>query len=104
MKNNTDNNTDNKDKNILDISYFDIVNVLNEYVKRIAKEYWKDDGCPPEFLVSLYYGNKDDQIIMITINHNDCLFTEKLFPKKETSIYGYGSVFDQMTNMYDRTM
>lgn len=101
MKNNkVDNNID---KNILDTSYFDIINVLNAYVKRIAKEYWNDNGCPPEFLVSLYYKGEHDQSIMMTINHNDCLFTETLFPK-EVSEFGYESILDQMINMYNRTM
>lgn len=79
---------------------FDIVSIVDEKVQQLAKDYWSEDKCPPEFWVSL---NNEDEAIMITINHLNCKFTERLFPRKNTE-YGYGSVFNQMISMYNQTM
>lgn len=79
---------------------FDIVSIIDEKVQQLAKDYWSEDKCPPEFWVSL---NIEDEAIMITINHLNRKFTERLFPRKDTE-YGYGSVFNQMISMYNQTM
>lgn len=81
----------------------DIVNVIEEKVQQWAKDYWNDDSCPPEFWVSLNNEDENNQSIMISINHLDCKFTERLFPRKNTE-YGYGSIINQMINMYNQTM
>lgn len=81
----------------------DIVSIIDEVVQILVKEYWTDDKCPPEFWVSLNNEDMNDQSIMITINHMDYKFTEKLFPRKDT-LFGYGSLLDQMRNMYNQTM
>lgn len=81
----------------------DIVSIIDETVQSWAKDYWKDDSCPPEFLVSLNNEDEDNQSIMISINHLDKKFTERLFPRKNTE-YGYGSIINQMINMYNQTM
>lgn len=81
----------------------DIINVIEEYVQGLAKDYWSKDECPPEFWVSLNNEDMNAQSIMITINHCDFKFTEKLFPRANTE-YGYDSVLNQMINMYNQTI
>ena len=81
----------------------DIINIINETVQAWAKDYWKEDKCPPEFWVSLNNEDENNQTIMISINHLDYKFTEKLFPRNNTD-FGYGSVLNQMINMYNKTM
>ena len=81
----------------------DIISILEEKVQDYASEYWKADSCPPEFWVTLNNEDMDHQTIMIHINHLGSKFTEKLFPRSNTD-YGYGSVLNQMINMYNKTM
>lgn len=81
----------------------DVVYIIEEKVQQLAKDYWNDDSCPPEFLVSLNNEDENNQSIMITICHLGRKFTEKLFPRKNTE-YGYGSITSQMINMYNQTM
>lgn len=81
---------------------YDIIDVLEKYVQKVAKQHWQNDDCPPKFWVSLDNDNMNNQSIMITINHG-YKFTEKLFPRNNTQ-YGYGSILDQMVSMYNRTM
>lgn len=88
----------------------DVVNIIEEYVQRLAKEHWENDGCPwendgcpPEFWVSLNNEDMNNQKIMITVSHLGRKFTENLFPRSNTE-YGYGSVLDLMINMYNQTM
>ena len=81
---------------------YDIIDVLEKYVQKLAKQHWQNDDCPPKFWVSLDNENMNNQSIMITINHG-YKFTEKLFPRNNTQ-YGYGSILDQMISMYNRTM
>ena len=81
----------------------DIINIIEEKVQSLAKLHWSDDKCPPEFWVSLNNEDMKNQTIMITINHLGYKFTEKLFPRTNTE-YGYGSVLNQMINMYNQTM
>lgn len=87
----------NRDMNIIDILQY----YVDELVK---KEHWKEnDGCEPEFWVSLSNECENDQSIMITIDHCGCKLTEKLFPRDDGE-YGYEPIINQMVNMYNRTM
>lgn len=81
----------------------DIINIIEEYVQKIAKEYWNTDNCPPKFWVSLNNDDMNNQKIMITVYHLGSKFTETLFPRSNTE-YGYDSVLNQMISMYNRTM
>ena len=81
----------------------DLVNIIDEQVQSWARDYWHDDSCPPEFWVSLNIEDDNNHSIMISISHLDKKFTERLFPRQNTE-YGYGSVLNQMINMYNRTM
>ena len=81
----------------------DVVQIIDTIVQEIARAKWKDDECPPEFWVSLNNEDKDNQSIMISINHLGDKFTEKLFPRKDTC-YGYDSLLSQMIGMYNQTM
>ena len=80
-----------------------VVEIIEETVKELAHDEWNDDKCPPEFWVSLNNEDMQNQAIMITINHCDIKFTEKLFPRSDTE-YGYKSVLAQMKNMDNQTM
>lgn len=81
-----------------------IIELIEQQIREIVKEEFKDDtDSPPQFIVSLYNEDMNDQSIMITINHCGIKFTEKLFPRKNTE-YGYDSVKDQIINMYNQTM
>lgn len=80
-----------------------IIQTLEEYVVKLSKEEWKNDKCPPKFIVSLNNEDMKNQSIMITIDHLGSKFTEKLFPRDETH-YGYDSILNQMINMYNQTM
>lgn len=81
----------------------DIIDVLEEYVITLLKEEWKNDTCPPKFIVSLNNEDINNQSIMITIDHLGSKFTERLFPRNGTH-YGYDSILSQMINMYNQTM
>ena len=81
----------------------DFISIIDEVVQILVEENWKDDKCPPEFWVSLCNEDMNNQSIMITINHMDYKFTEKLFPRKDTH-YGYDSLLNQMIEMYSQTM
>ena len=48
---------------------YDIIDVLEKYVQKVAKQHWQNDDFPPKFFVSLYNDNLSDQSIMITISH-----------------------------------
>lgn len=80
-----------------------IIGVLEEYISILSREEWKNDKCPPNFIVSLNNDDINNQSIMITIDHLGSRFTEILFPRNE-SHYGYNSILNQMINMYNRTM
>lgn len=91
------------DKFLEHLPSMDVVSIIDEAVQKLAKDGWIEDSCPPEFWVSLNNEDMNNQTIMITINHLGYKFTEKLFPRKDTH-YGYGSLRDQMVNMYNQTM
>lgn len=86
-----------------DYGVLDIINIIDAGVQHLAKEHWIGDTCPPKFSVSLNNEDINNQSIMLTVDHLGYKFTWKLFPKDE-AMYGYGSVLDQMTSMYNRTM
>ena len=81
----------------------DIVSIIEEKIQQLAKDYWSEDKCPPEFWVSLSNEDESNQSIMVTISHLNWKFTEKLKNKKNTE-YGYNSVINQMISMYNQTM
>jgi hypothetical protein len=81
----------------------DIVNILDEYVQEFQKKEWKDDECPPNFKVSLYNEDMNNQQILITVTHLGNSFTNILFPRKNTE-YGYETLENMMINMYNQTM
>ena len=63
----------------------DIIDIIEQKVKSLAEEHWKDDECPPEFWVSLNNEDMNNQCIMLTIKHG-YKFTEKIFPRKNISM------------------
>lgn len=83
----------------------DIIDVLQEYVDKIANEHWKDDtSCPPKFWVSLLNDSMENECeykIILTIDHN-YKFSRVIFPQK--SRYGCDSLFSDMALLYNKTI
>ena len=84
-------------------NYMDIIDVLDEAVQTLARIKWSNDDCPPEFIVSVDNEDLANQSILLSIKHGGSKFTQKLFPRTDTE-YGYPSLMELMTNMYNRTM
>lgn len=82
---------------------FKIVEMLEEYVKKIAQMKWEEKYVfgEPKFFVSLYNEDIDNQVMLITIRYSGIKLTEKLFPRENT---GYDSLENQMTNMYNQIL
>ena len=83
----------------------DIIDVLQEYVDKIANEHWKSNtDCPPKFWVSLLNDFPEDECkhkIILTIDHG-YKFSRVIFPQKNR--YGYNSLFSDMELLYNKTM
>lgn len=82
--------------------YKSLVDFLQDAVDKIAKDYWKEDTCPPEFIVSVLYQNNMHTIVL-TVNHLGKNLSETIFPDFEMK-YGYESLADRMKWLYNRTM
>lgn len=80
----------------------DIIGLLNEYVNEIAKTKWCKDECPPKFVVSIF-GDGEQQKILLTVSHLGYNFSEVIFPKPDAT-YGYETIEQEMTWLYNRTM
>lgn len=82
----------------------DIIDVLQEYVNKVAAEYWESDiTCPPKFWVSLQNeSSKVPHKIILTINHN-CKLSMVIFPQQDKG-YSYDSLFSDMEFLYNKTM
>lgn len=87
-----------------DFETIDIIDVLQEYVDKVAAEYWESDTiCPPKFWVSLQ--NESPKIphkIILTIDHN-CKLSMVIFPQQDKG-YSYDSLFSDMELLYNKTM
>lgn len=83
----------------------DIIDVLQEYVDKVATEYWESDtSCPPKFWVSLlneFLNDEQEHKIILTIDHG-YKFSKVMFPQKER--YGYRTIFSDMKLLYNKTM
>lgn len=92
-----------KEQFIKQLKNENIISMLDLLVKEIAKEEWRFDDCPPEFWVSLDSSDVKNQAICLTINHLGSKFTEKIFPRP-TATFGYDTLLNYMTHLYNRTM
>lgn len=87
----------------------DIFQTIQKKVNKIAKETYKLDDDPPEFIVSLLYekaenGAKDiDHKIVLTVKHCGFSFSKVIFPQTSQR-YGYESLEDEMKYMYNKTI
>jgi len=81
----------------------DIIDVIEEKVEKLAKEWWAKDEYPPKFWVSLDNYDMDNQRILLTISHNEYKFSRPIFPVEETE-YGYDPLIDCMKDLYNQTM
>lgn len=78
-----------------DFEIISAIDVLQEYVDKVATEHWKSDtSCPPKFWVSLF-NDFSGQKIMLTIDHG-YKFSKVISP--------YDSLFSDMELLYNKTM
>ena len=92
----------------MELQYIDIFDAIQFAVDKIKKQEYKNDPCPPKFIVSQLdkYDNKGEIIgheIILTIKHNGQCRTKPLFPRLDYK-YGYESLKDEMKWLYNSTM
>lgn len=91
-------------KNKIEIGYYkDILKCIQDKIDFIVKEMYKDDQCPPIYIVSNLWINENTQKIILTCNHCQQSFSRVLFPT-EDSFYGYESLGDIVISLYNQTM
>lgn len=86
----------------------DLFDCIQKEVDEIISIKYKNDDCPPKFIVSLLYeqGEKkvdNDHKIILTVIHNGYTFSKIIFPDTK-SVYGYQSLDQTMEYLYNRTM
>lgn len=83
-----------------------IIEIIQNRVNELNNIHWSTDECKPIFIVSILYDydkNKEEQYIILTVQHLGSTFSNIIFPKKENH-YGYDSLLSEMTNLYNQTM
>ena len=86
----------------------ELFTIIQSKVDKLAKEIYKTDSCPPEFIVSNYQvenneGKIVDHKIMLTVRHNGISHSRVLFPKVRNN-YGYDDIKEEMKWLYNSTM
>jgi hypothetical protein len=90
----------------------DIIEIIQKKVDKLTKQNYAGDECPPQFIVSLFYNNREEDVdsdsdhehkIIMTVLHSGYAFSKVIFPITKY-IYGYESLEDEMKYMYNRTM
>ena len=66
----------------------DVIEIINVYIQKFVKDKFENDTCKPEYIVSLYNGDMNNQHILVTIKHLGQCFTENVFPRRDAE-YGY---------------
>ena len=88
-----------------DFEIISTIDVLQEYVDKVATEHWKSDtSCPPKFWVSLFNefpNDEQEHKIILTIDHG-YKFSKVIFPQKER--YRYKAILSDMELLYNKTM
>ena len=92
----------------MQLQYIDIIDAIQYAVDKIAKQQYKIDECRPNFIVSQLdrYDNEGKIIqheIVLTVIHNGQQRTRPLFPRLDCK-FGYESLKDEMTWLYNSTM
>jgi len=91
------------------LDYITIIDAIQYAVDKICKQEYKNDtDSPPKFTVSVAdrinkHGKIDQHEIVLTIEHNGIRKTRTIFPRLEYN-YGYESLKDEMTWLYNSTM
>jgi len=83
-----------------------IVEFIQHKVNKLNSKHWSNDECKPIFIVSILYDygkDKEDQFIILTVQHLGSSYSSIIFPRKEVH-YGYESVLSEMTSLYNQTM
>lgn len=83
--------------------YIDIIELMQIQIDKITAEEWKSDECPPKFVLSVM-GYDEEAKMALTIEHMGYRFTEVIFPCKGI-VYNNGfNIYDEMRQLYNRTM
>lgn len=77
--------------------------MMQQNIDNIVKEVWTTDECPPNFILSVMDYDKNAKI-MLTIEHLGYKFTDVLFPKEGINYNNGFNVYDEMKQLYNRTM
>jgi len=91
------------------LEYINIIDSIQFAVDKICKqEYKHDTDSPPKFIVSQYdkldnEGRSIGHEIILTIEHMDWKRSVTIFPRLDYK-YGYGSLKDEMKDLYNCTM
>ena len=92
----------------MELEYKNILDSIQDTVDEICNQIYGDDtDSPPKFIVSLYQGYKDGEIvehqIILTIDHMNIKHSRPLFPRLDYK-YGYESLSEAMKYLYNSTM
>lgn len=81
-----------------------ILDILQNHINQLVIKNWEwDQQCKPIFYVSIMTDLDKRDNVMLTIDHRGVKFTELLFPRSDAH-WGYDSLFDEMEQMFNRTM
>lgn len=86
----------------MNMNHKSLIDVIQDAVDNISKDYWKTDECPPVFVVSQLIKNETHEILL-TIQHLGSSFSKVLFPQIDSN-YGYESLLSEMKELYSLTM
>lgn len=82
----------------------DIIDCIQDGVDTIVEKcYASDEICPPTFVISILYENKESQKILLNCTHAGRTFSRVLFPRDD-SFYGYSSLGEFVEYLYNQTM
>jgi len=91
------------------LEYINIIDSIQFAVDKICKQEYKTDiDSPPKFIVSQYdkldnEGHSTGHEIILTIEHMNWKRSVTIFPRLDYK-YGYGTLKDEMKDLYNCTM
>lgn len=93
----------------MQLEYINIIDAVQYAVNKVSKQLYKEDkDTPPRFIVSQYdvmdkEGKIIDHKILLTVEHMGWKRSRVLFPRLDHE-YGYTSLKDEITYLYNSTM
>jgi hypothetical protein len=100
--------------NDIDISFNDLLieeniqEILQTKIDKLTEQYWKNDSCKPDFIISILHDNnlrdkRMEQYLILTCQHLNSCVSSVIFPI-DKNYYGYDSLLNAMKSLYNRTM